>query len=248
MNSREAVEFLQKGPATAQKKPPTSNVVSGGGCPLAPSSRLTYLIRTSWAYKGKEYKHYANLYNNGIGRMVWLGAFSPLTDGPAKTNTLDTWCGPDKKTRRAHTHARTCARTTQAPRFPLPVRAPHQRHASALFPPGLPDRRRRVRPVGPPRAAHLPGLREPLPLLRRLEDLERAHERVVHAHHRAGVVELAAVVGRTEYRHQLPASEEFVPVLHHLHSAHAAHASTHTGNVRQAWADGDDAPPPRRVW
>lgn len=104
MNSREAVEILQKGPATAQKKPPTSNVVSGGGCPLAQSSRLTYLIRTSWAYKGKEYKHYANLYNNGIGRMVWLGAFSPLTDGPAKKNTLDTWCGPDEKTRRAHTH------------------------------------------------------------------------------------------------------------------------------------------------
>ena len=123
MNSREAVEILQKGPATAQKKPPTSNVVSGGGCPLAPSSRLTYLIRTSWAYKGKEYKHYANLYNNGIGRMVWLGAFGPLTDGPAKTNTLDTWWGPDKKTRRAPTHARA-PEPRRRPASPSPC-APH---------------------------------------------------------------------------------------------------------------------------
>ena len=54
------------------------------------------------------------------------------------------------------------------------------------------------------------------PPLRRLQNLEAAHEVLVHRHHGARVVELAAVVGRAEHRHQLPLSKELVPVLHHL--------------------------------
>mmetsp|Transcript_62983 Transcript_62983/g.148318 ORF Transcript_62983/g.148318 Transcript_62983/m.148318 type:complete len:388 (-) Transcript_62983:529-1692(-) len=52
------------------------------------------------------------------------------------------------------------------------------------------------------------------------EHLERAHKGFVDRHHGTGVVELAAVVGRREHRHQLPAREELVPVLHDLVRAH----------------------------
>merc|ERR1712176_117661 len=41
-------------------------------------------------------------------------------------------------------------------------------------------------------------------LLAGLEDLEGAHERLVHRHHAASVVELAAVVGGREEGDQLP--------------------------------------------
>ena len=85
---------------------------------------------------------------------------------------------------------------------------------SRLFPPLLPNRRRGVGPVGTSR--HLPCLRQSLPLLRRLEDLKRTHECVVHAHHGPCVVELSAVVGGTEYGHQLPTREELVAVFDHL--------------------------------
>ena len=62
----------------------------------------------------------------------------------------------------------------------------------------------------------LAGLGDALLLLGGLEDLERAHQRVVHTHHRTRVVELAAVVGRTEDRDQLALGEEFVTVLDDL--------------------------------
>lgn len=83
-------------------------------------------------------------------------------------------------------------------------------------------RRRLVRPLkkflphfssSPPRPA---GLQKTRLFLRGLQDLERAHQRLVHAHHRPGVVELPAVVGRGEDRHELPAREELVAVLHDL--------------------------------
>ena len=48
--------------------------------------------------------------------------------------------------------------------------------------------------------------------------LERAHERFVYAHHAAGIVKLAAVVGCRKQSHQLALSEEFVSVLNHLMS------------------------------
>ena len=54
----------------------------------------------------------------------------------------------------------------------------------------------------------------------RLEYLERAHERVVHSHHCAGVVELAAVVRRREDRDEFPASEELVAILDDLVGTH----------------------------
>ena len=40
-----------------------------------------------------------------------------------------------------------------------------------------------------------------------LQDLERAHEVVVHTHHGAGIVELPAVVGRGEDGHQTPSTK-----------------------------------------
>ena len=46
--------------------------------------------------------------------------------------------------------------------------------------------------------------------------LEGAHEGLVHAHHAAGVVELAAVVGRREQGYQLTLGEELIPVLNNL--------------------------------
>lgn len=48
--------------------------------------------------------------------------------------------------------------------------------------------------------------------------LERAHERFVYAHHAAGIVKLAAVVGSRKQSHQLALGEEFVTVLNHLMS------------------------------
>mmetsp|Transcript_11629 Transcript_11629/g.26319 ORF Transcript_11629/g.26319 Transcript_11629/m.26319 type:complete len:236 (+) Transcript_11629:236-943(+) len=60
---------------------------------------------------------------------------------------------------------------------------------------------------------------EALLLLHRLENLERAHERLVDVHHCTRVVELSAVVGCREYRHQLALSEKLVPILHNLVSA-----------------------------
>ena len=53
-----------------------------------------------------------------------------------------------------------------------------------------------------------------------LQDAEGAHQALVDRHDRAGVVELAAVVGRREHRDQLFVSKELVPVLHHLVSTH----------------------------
>lgn len=46
--------------------------------------------------------------------------------------------------------------------------------------------------------------------------LERAHKRLIHRHHTACVVELAAVVRRREQRNQLPLRKELVAVLNHL--------------------------------
>mmetsp|Transcript_14683 Transcript_14683/g.32425 ORF Transcript_14683/g.32425 Transcript_14683/m.32425 type:complete len:340 (-) Transcript_14683:469-1488(-) len=53
----------------------------------------------------------------------------------------------------------------------------------------------------------------------RLQNLEGAHEGVVHRHDRAGVVELSAVVGGGEERHELASREEFVAVFDHLMGA-----------------------------
>jgi hypothetical protein len=46
--------------------------------------------------------------------------------------------------------------------------------------------------------------------------LEGAEEAGVDVHERAGVVELAAVVGRGEYGDELPVREELVAVLYDL--------------------------------
>ena len=48
------------------------------------------------------------------------------------------------------------------------------------------------------------------------ENLEGAHECLVHRHHGTSVVELAAVVGSAEEGDQLTFGEELVPILHHL--------------------------------
>jgi len=70
------------------------------------------------------------------------------------------------------------------------------------------------------RSPRSPVSRTLLLCARRLENLKGTHERVVHRHHRPGIVEFPAVVGRGEDGHQLPPSEEFVPVLHDLMRAH----------------------------
>ena len=49
--------------------------------------------------------------------------------------------------------------------------------------------------------------------------LEGAHEGLVHTHHGTRVIELAAIVRRRKESHQLPPSEELVPVLHDLQDA-----------------------------
>jgi hypothetical protein len=46
--------------------------------------------------------------------------------------------------------------------------------------------------------------------------LEGAEQTLVHAHHRARIVELAAVVGCAEERNELPLGEELVAVLYDL--------------------------------
>jgi hypothetical protein len=60
------------------------------------------------------------------------------------------------------------------------------------------------------------SLRQSLSSLRGLQDLEGAHEGIVHAHHGAGIVELAAVVRCREDRDQLTPSEKLVTVFHNL--------------------------------
>jgi len=53
-------------------------------------------------------------------------------------------------------------------------------------------------------------------LLSRLQDLERAQQALVHAHHRTSVVELATVVGRREEGDKLAFAEELVAVFDDL--------------------------------
>ena len=52
---------------------------------------------------------------------------------------------------------------------------------------------------------YIVGGAEILAFVRWLQDLEGAHQRVVDGHHRARVVEFAAVVGRAKQGHQLAA-------------------------------------------
>lgn len=56
-------------------------------------------------------------------------------------------------------------------------------------------------------------------LLSRLQDLKAAEQALVNAHHGAGIVEFATIVGRAEECDQLALAEELVPVLDHLMSA-----------------------------
>lgn len=56
-------------------------------------------------------------------------------------------------------------------------------------------------------------------LLTWFEDLEGAHERLVHRHHSAGVVKLAAIVWRREQGHELPLGKELVSIFDYLVSA-----------------------------
>ena len=53
-------------------------------------------------------------------------------------------------------------------------------------------------------------------LLRRLQDLEGAHQRIVNAHHSSRVLKLPAIVGSRENGHQLSLCEELVAFLDHL--------------------------------
>lgn len=53
-------------------------------------------------------------------------------------------------------------------------------------------------------------------MAQRTQYLERAHQIAVHDHDRTRVVELTAVVGRTEYGQQLAVCLELVAVLDHL--------------------------------
>jgi hypothetical protein len=46
--------------------------------------------------------------------------------------------------------------------------------------------------------------------------LERAEQALVDAHHRTGIVEFTAVVGRTEQCHELTLRKELVTILHNL--------------------------------
>ncbi len=48
------------------------------------------------------------------------------------------------------------------------------------------------------------------------EDLEAAHECFVDAHHGAGVVELAAIIGCAEHCDKLSFGKELIAVLDHL--------------------------------
>ena len=53
-------------------------------------------------------------------------------------------------------------------------------------------------------------------LLSRLQDLERAQQTLVHAHHRACVVKLATVVGCREEGDKLAFAKELVAILNDL--------------------------------
>ena len=53
-------------------------------------------------------------------------------------------------------------------------------------------------------------------LLCRLENLERAKQTLIYAHHSAGIVKLATVVWCTEQSNELPLRKEFVAILDHL--------------------------------
>lgn len=53
-------------------------------------------------------------------------------------------------------------------------------------------------------------------LLRGLQDLERAHQRLVDGHHSTSVVEFAAVVGCRKQSDQLPLGKELVAILDNL--------------------------------
>jgi hypothetical protein len=57
-------------------------------------------------------------------------------------------------------------------------------------------------------------------LFRGLQNLEAAHELLIHRHHSPGIVKLPAVVGRGEDGDELPLPEELVPILHNLMGAH----------------------------
>lgn len=46
--------------------------------------------------------------------------------------------------------------------------------------------------------------------------LKRAEQALINAHHGTGIIELAAVIGRTEQRDQLPLGEELVSVFDDL--------------------------------
>ena len=61
-----------------------------------------------------------------------------------------------------------------------------------------------------------PAVRVFVLLLRRFQNLERAHQRVIYAHHGAGVVKFTAVVGCGEQCDQLPLRKELVAVLDDL--------------------------------
>lgn len=63
---------------------------------------------------------------------------------------------------------------------------------------------------------HLPHLEPLLLLFSGFQDLERAQEALVNAHHGARIVEFSAVVWRTEQGHQLTLAEEFVAILDDL--------------------------------
>lgn len=55
-----------------------------------------------------------------------------------------------------------------------------------------------------------------LVLISGLEDLEGAHEGLVHTHHGTSIVKLATVVGGREECHQLPFGKELVAIFYNL--------------------------------
>jgi len=85
-----------------------------------------------------------------------------------------------------------------------------------------------------------PAIHKLLLLLHRLQDLERAHQRLIHAHHRARVVKLAAVVGRAEQRHKLPLREELIAVLHNLQSRYSQNNATQRKRSEPTKTTSDD--------
>jgi hypothetical protein len=62
-------------------------------------------------------------------------------------------------------------------------------------------------------------VRKTLSLLGRLENLETAHQGIIHAHHCSSIVKLTTVVGRREQSYQLPPCKEFIPILDNLVSS-----------------------------